>query len=159
MKLWSKSHEDTLRIGEAIAALAFPGLVVALNGDLGAGKTVLAKKGVGSGLDVPDVITSPTFVLMQLYESGRIPFVHADLYRLSDYAEALELGMEELMSSAVVLLEWPQRIPELIPEEHLWIDIVTQGTTRVLELHAHGARIQAVVQELATNALSHLLHP
>ena len=154
MKLWSNSHEDTLRIGEAIAKRAYPGLVVALNGDLGAGKTVLAK-GVGAGLDVPDVVTSPTFVLMQLYEGGRIPFVHADLYRLSDYDEALELGMDDLIETSVTLLEWPQRIPELLPEAHLWIDIEIQGASRVFELRGHGERAQSIANALSTQSLTH----
>lgn len=129
--------------------LAFPGLVIALNGDLGAGKTVFAK-GIGQGLHIADVITSPTFVLMQLYESGRIPLVHADLYRLSGMDEAIELGMDELMEASVVVLEWPERIPELLPRDHLWVDIDIRDTERVFRMRGTGPKASGLLKELKT---------
>lgn len=144
MQCRSESHEHTQRIGSILGQLAFPGLVIALNGDLGAGKTVFAK-GVGEGLHVTEVITSPTFVLMQLYESGRIPLVHADLYRLSGMDEALELGMDELMGVSVVVLEWPERIPELLPADHLWVDIDIRESTRVFRFQGSGSRVKALL--------------
>ena len=139
--VFCETHEETLRLGEQLGLCAAAGVVVALRGELGAGKTVFAK-GVGIGLGVKTIVTSPTFVLMQLYEEGRIPFLHADLYRLSGYDEAIEMGMEDFMSTSVSLLEWSERCPELLPDDHLVIDIRFRESGRDIQITSTGPQHQ-----------------
>lgn len=91
MKTYLNDAQATRDLGRQIAGLAYPGLVLALQGELGAGKTTLAQ-GVGDGLNVQDRVRSPTFIILSLYEKGRLPMVHADLYRLGDASELVELG-------------------------------------------------------------------
>ena len=122
----SRSPGDTLALGAALAAVSEPGDLVCLWGDLGAGKTVLAK-GFGAGLGVAATISSPTFVLMGEYE-GRLPLFHLDLYRLADAADALAGGLiDERQSTGVTVVEWPDRLGPTLPAERL--DIEIEGTT------------------------------
>lgn len=118
------SPQHTHALGVAIGQLAPPGAVLALQGDLGAGKTALAK-GVGEGLGVPGVVTSPTFILVAEHPGGRLPLVHADLYRLGDASELEELGLTERVDEghAVVLIEWAERFPEALPPDHLRVEL------------------------------------
>ena len=109
-----------VHLAERIALKLAVGDVVALSGDLGAGKTTFARALIrhladDSSIEVP----SPTFTLMQIYELPQFPVVHADLYRLSGPAELAELGFEDLPEGAVVLLEWPDRAPGLLPPDRL----------------------------------------
>lgn len=116
----SAGADDTLAAGEALGRLARPGLVVLLQGPLGAGKTVFAK-GVARGLGVPGwrYVTSPTFALHNVYE-GRLRLHHLDLYRLSGAAELEGLGAEEaLYGSGVCVLEWPDLFFEDLPPDRL----------------------------------------
>jgi tRNA threonylcarbamoyladenosine biosynthesis protein TsaE len=112
----TKSAEDTRELGVAIAALAAPGDVVLLAGDLGAGKTTFVQ-GFARGLDVQERVTSPTFVLMQHYR-GRLPVVHVDVYRLDHVQEVIDLGVHELLDEgAVALIEWGDVVaPALAPD-------------------------------------------
>lgn len=113
------STEETRRVGELIGQHAHAGTIVALVGDLGAGKTVLAK-GIGAGLQVPSRVVSPTFVLVQAHEGGRLPLWHADLYRLGDADEIEQIGLVELAESGgVTVVEWADRFPEVLPADHL----------------------------------------
>ena len=117
--------EGTRRLGASLAAAARPGDLVCLWGELGAGKTQLAK-GFGAGLGVAGTISSPTFILMSEYE-GRLPLFHVDLYRLADGADALAGGViDERQSAGVTLVEWPDRMGDLLPAARL--DIVIDGT-------------------------------
>lgn len=117
MRTISHSPDETLAIGASFAEKAGPGLVIALQGDLGAGKTVFAK-GFAKGLGVEDVVNSPTFTILQVYEGGRLPFYHFDMYRLGDPEELEELGYEDyFFSEGVCLIEWPEMIGDLLPEE------------------------------------------
>lgn len=127
--------ESALRaLGERLGARASPGCVAALSGTLGAGKTTLAQA-VAVGLGVSDPVVSPTFGLVHVYEGGRIPLVHADLYRLDDPGEAEGLGLEETLEGPVVgLVEWPERAPDVLPLDHLVI---------ALHIVAGGRRIEA----------------
>jgi len=135
----SKTPEDTYRFGFAIGQVAKPGTVVALSGDLGAGKTVLAK-GVGAGLGVTSIVKSPTFVILQQHEGGRLPFWHADLYRLGDESELEELGLEEAMEDGVLVVEWAERFAEALPQEAiLKVQIEHQnGDARQIQFEGHG---------------------
>jgi len=124
-RLTSTSAEATRTIGAALAAAAEPGDLVCLWGDLGAGKTQLAK-GFGAGLGVRATINSPSYVLMAEY-AGRLPLFHVDLYRLADAADALAGGLiDDRQSAGVTLVEWPDRLGAALPEPRL--DVVIDGT-------------------------------
>jgi tRNA threonylcarbamoyladenosine biosynthesis protein TsaE len=116
--------QGTRLLGASLAAAARPGDLVCLWGELGAGKTQLAK-GFGAGLGVAGTISSPTFILMSEYE-GRLPLFHVDLYRLADGADALAGGViDERQSAGVTLVEWPDRMGDLLPAARL--DVVIDG--------------------------------
>jgi tRNA threonylcarbamoyladenosine biosynthesis protein TsaE len=118
-----QAPEQTRELGRRLGAAAEPGTVIALVGDLGVGKTLLAQ-GVGAGLGVEGPVTSPTFVLMRVHEGGRLLLVHADIYRLGDEDEAEAIGLPEaLASDAVVLVEWADLLPDLLPEDHLRVEL------------------------------------
>jgi tRNA threonylcarbamoyladenosine biosynthesis protein TsaE len=122
--LHSPTPEATTDIGRALATAARAGDLICLWGDLGAGKTHLAKA-FGAGLGVTATITSPSFVLMTEYD-GRLPLFHLDLYRLADAADALAGGLiDERQASGVTLVEWPERLGPALPSERL--DVVIAG--------------------------------
>lgn len=136
--------EQTRRLGAALAELARPGDVFLLLGDLGTGKTVLAQ-GLGAGLGVHDVITSPTFALVQSYE-GRLGLHHLDVYRLEQVNEALDLGLAELLDDdAVVVVEWGDRIAPVLPQDYLEVRLGYGAgiTDRTVELVPIGSRWSA----------------
>jgi len=116
------SEEETIALGERLAAILPPGATVLLIGNLGAGKTTLAK-GIAKGLSAaePEQVSSPTFTL--IHEYGSPPAVyHVDLYRLETAREVASLGLDELFDSpAIVLIEWGERFPALMPPDHIEI--------------------------------------
>ena len=145
----SASEAETDRWGSRLAQVLEPGLVIALVGNLGAGKTRLVKA-VARELGIePAHVTSPTFVLVQEYE-GRLPLYHFDTYRLADPEAFAELGIDEYYAgSGVCFVEWADRVTNLLPPDHLRIDIETTGTeSRRFCLRAQGPRSSAVVQRL-----------
>jgi tRNA threonylcarbamoyladenosine biosynthesis protein TsaE len=143
----SHSTAETEALGARIAANLFPGAFIALYGELGAGKTALAR-GIGEGLGIADVV-SPTFTIVQEHE-GRLPLFHFDAYRLKDERELFDIGFEEyLLSGGVVLMEWPERVPDVLPEERL--DIVLKGSadeSRDILLLPYGKRYEALAQSV-----------
>ena len=111
-----KNEEDTRCIGHALAESAEAGDVIALVGELGTGKTTLAKY-IAEGLGVGEEITSPTFTVVQEYHSGRLPLYHFDVYRIGDISEMDEIGYEDCFyGDGVSLIEWSQLIEEILPE-------------------------------------------
>ena len=131
----SHSAEETIAIGRTIAALLPSAAVVLLIGNLGAGKTTLTK-GIaqGRGAAEPEDVTSPTFTLIHEY-SGQTRMYHIDLYRLDTEREVLTLGLEELYDQdALVLIEWGERFPRLIPQEHWEIRLSADEDTRWIEM-------------------------
>ena len=139
----TQGPEQTHALGVALGRAAFPGAVIALSGDLGAGKTVLAK-GLGAGLDVPTRVQSPTFVLVQAHPDGRLPLWHCDLYRIGD-GEIPNLGLDDLIGGdGVVVIEWAERFPALLPDDHLEIRLEGTGDERTIELRATGPRHAAL---------------
>jgi tRNA threonylcarbamoyladenosine biosynthesis protein TsaE len=142
LELESGSPEATRAFAAELAAVAAPGDVLCLWGDLGAGKTVFAK-GFGAGLGVRDTISSPSFVLMGEYV-GRLPLFHIDLYRLASATEALDGGLlDDRQGDGVVLIEWPDRLGDALPPERLDVRIAGGADEpRRLLVQAHGASHQ-----------------
>ena len=116
----SNSAEETSRLGERLGRLAGPGDVIALTGDLGSGKTQFARGvAAGAGVDPAVPITSPTYTLLNIYP-GRSQLYHFDLYRLEGAADVAELGFEEYLDGdGIAVVEWAERLQELLPEERL----------------------------------------
>ena len=143
------SPDETRALGRQIGVLAEPGCTVALRGELGAGKTCLAQ-GIAAGLGISGPITSPTFVLVQVYEDGRLPFYHADFYRLGDATEIESIGWEDvLLGEGVVALEWADRFPEALPAEYLSLGLgILDEDTRSLEVRAQGPNAVRLLERL-----------
>ncbi|MDI6762429.1 MAG: tRNA (adenosine(37)-N6)-threonylcarbamoyltransferase complex ATPase subunit type 1 TsaE [Thermodesulfobacteriota bacterium] len=146
----SKSPSETLRFGKQIGRLLQRGDVVALMGELGAGKTQFIKglaQGVGVGKSV--YVSSPSFTLINEY-NGEIPFYHIDLYRLEEEKEAEELGLEEYFhGEGITAIEWADRIPSLLPGEFLRVNIHYTGKqTRSIELVAKGKRYEELLNNI-----------
>lgn len=119
----SFSEENTYEIGKQLAINAKAGDIFALSGDLGVGKTVFAK-GFAEGLGITENISSPTFTFVLVYESGRMPLYHFDMYRIADPEELEEIGYEDyFFGEGVCLVEWPSRVEELLPENTVKITI------------------------------------
>ena len=140
ISLNSRDAQATRALGASLGRAAEPGDVVCLFGELGAGKTQLAK-GIAAGLDVSDTVSSPSFVLMAEYH-GRLPLFHIDLYRLADASDALAGGLiDDRQASGVTVIEWAERLGEWLPASRL--DVLIQGTDegpRRLELRPTDAR-------------------
>ncbi len=117
------NETETEKLGERIGQAAVPGMVVALIGDLGTGKTTLTKS-IARGLGVTETVTSPTFNIIREYKSGRIPLYHFDVYRIADPDEMFELGYEEYFyGDGICVVEWADIIEELLPEDAVIIHI------------------------------------
>ena len=111
------SEKETYNLGFKIGEEAIEGQVYTLTGDLGAGKTALTK-GVAKGLGIDEAISSPTFTIVQIYEEGRLPFYHFDVYRVGDVEELDEIGYEDYVyGKGVSLIEWANLIEEALPEK------------------------------------------
>ena len=119
----SFSADDTHALGVTLGQQAKPGDVCTLVGDLGVGKTVLTQ-GIAEGLGITEPINSPTFTIVQVYEDGRLPFYHFDVYRIGDIEEMDEIGYEDYFyGDGVCLVEWAGLIKELMPVNTKWITI------------------------------------
>ena len=119
----SFSETDTFELGVKIGQEAKPGDVYTLLGDLGVGKTALTK-GVARGLEITEPISSPTFTIVQVYEEGRIPFYHFDVYRIGDVEEMEEIGYEDYFyGEGVTFIEWANLIEEILPSTYRQIVI------------------------------------
>lgn len=117
------SAEETFALGKKIGERAEPGQVYSLIGDLGVGKTVFTQ-GVAAGLGIQEPVNSPTFTILQIYEAGRIPFYHFDVYRIGDVEEMEEIGYEDCFyGEGVCLIEWANLIEEILPENYIRIEI------------------------------------
>ena len=117
------SEEETFALGEKIGKEAKAGQVYTLLGDLGVGKTVFTQ-GVAKGLGITEAICSPTFTIVQVYEEGRMPFYHFDVYRIGDLEEMEEIGYEDYFyGEGISFVEWANLIEELIPDDRIQITI------------------------------------
>jgi len=109
------SPEETFEAGRQLGLMAKPGDIYTLDGDLGVGKTVFTK-GMAKGLGITEHVNSPTFTIVHVYESGRLPFYHFDVYRIGDIAEMDEIGYEDYFyGDGVCIVEWADLVSELIP--------------------------------------------
>ncbi len=141
----------TVALAARLAPLLRPGDLVALGGDLGAGKTAFARALINALPGAPEEVPSPTFTLVQLYERGDLSVWHFDLYRLERPEEIWELGLEEALAEGVSLVEWPERLGPQLPRDRLEIVLRApdpEGTRRQARLTAHGAW-RARLKELA----------
>lgn len=110
------SADETFALGKRIGEQAQPGQIYTLNGDLGVGKTVFTQ-GFAKGLGIDEPVNSPTFTILQIYEEGRLPLYHFDVYRIGDPEEMDEIGYEDcFFGEGVCLIEWAEQIEELLPE-------------------------------------------
>ena len=134
-----KDTEATSALGAELALMAKAGSLICLHGDLGAGKTTLARSFIqalaGEEIEVP----SPTFTLVQTYDTTRVPVAHVDLYRVTSAAELDELGLDELSLTHQVIVEWPERLAKDLPADRLDIRLETQGKAREARMTGHGA--------------------
>ena len=109
--------EETFELGRSLGEQAKPGDIYTLNGDLGVGKTVFSQ-GLAKGLGIAEPISSPTFTIVQVYEEGRLPFYHFDVYRIGDAEEMEEIGYQDYFyGNGVCLIEWADLIREILPEK------------------------------------------
>ena len=119
----SFSAEDTLELGKQMGKNAVPGEVYTLIGDLGVGKTVFTQ-GIAEGLEITESICSPTFTIVQVYEEGRMPFYHFDVYRIGDIEEMDEIGYEDYFyGEGLCMIEWANLIEEILPSKRKEITI------------------------------------
>ena len=119
----TRSDQETFSLGEQLGRVAKPGQVFTLIGDLGVGKTVFTQ-GFAKGLGVTDYVNSPTFTILQVYEDGRLPLYHFDVYCIADPEEMEEIGFEEYVySDGVSLIEWANLIEEILPADRFEVEI------------------------------------
>ena len=123
MEKISNSPEETYALGKLLGGQAKPGQVYCLDGDLGVGKTIFTQ-GFAAGLGIDEPVNSPTFTIVQQYDSGRLPLYHFDVYRIGDVSEMDEIGYEDCFyGEGVCLNEWSQLNPEILPDEVIRIRI------------------------------------
>ena len=123
MIIETRSPEETFALGEKIGRQARKGQVYTLTGDLGTGKTVFTQ-GVAAGLGIREPVNSPTFTIVQVYEEGRLPFYHFDVYRIGDIEEMEEIGYDDyFFGEGICLIEWAELIEEILPENRISITI------------------------------------
>ena len=145
-KITSLNVEETQRIAAALAKVVVPGTVIALEGDLGAGKTHFTQ-GLARGLGVGEAVTSPTFNVMSVYDQGRLPLYHFDLYRLEDALELEDIAFYDYVEDdGVSCIEWAAKFPEEIPAQALWISITTrEDNVRSIEVRTASGETQVLI--------------
>jgi tRNA threonylcarbamoyladenosine biosynthesis protein TsaE len=139
--LITKSAEETVELGKKIGAFLLPNDVIALTGQLGAGKTTLIQ-GIAAGIGVKDYVTSPTFIIINEY-NGRLPLYHIDLYRLDEGLQIADLGIEEYFArGGVCVIEWAERLKGLLPSgaEQIELEIVSESERKFFLSPALSAR-------------------
>lgn len=147
MDVFSRSPEQTRRIGMRLGGALRAGDVLCLQGDLGAGKTTFVQ-GIAHGWGSLDSVSSPTFIIVNVYRRGdEARLFHMDAYRLDSTPEAEELDLDSMLSQGPLLIEWPERMDGLIPPEHLWISLepVAQEE-REMRFRASGSRYEELLE-------------
>lgn len=140
-------EEKTREIGTKLGELLFPGAVICLIGDLGAGKTTMTQS-LAKSLGVDDYITSPTFTIVNEYE-GRMPLYHFDVYRIGCSEEMYDIGFDEYIDSdGVCIIEWANIIEDILPDEYLHIELKYKDMSREMILNPVGEKYEKIVEEL-----------
>lgn len=149
MDFFSRSPEQTRRIGRRLGGALQVGDVICLQGDLGAGKTTFVQ-GVAQGWGSLDPVSSPTFILVNVYRRGdaaHLFLFHMDAYRLDSAPEAEELDLEAMLAQGPLLIEWPERIDGLVPDERLWIRLEhVDEEEREMNFQATGKRYDDLLE-------------
>lgn len=141
-----KSREETIQLGEKLGRLAFPNMLITMNGDLGAGKTTMTK-GIAKGMEIDAIINSPTFTIMKIHE-GKYTLYHLDVYRITNSSDDFELE-EYFENDGVCVIEWAEQIMDLIPENRLDIIIKDLGDEeRQIEIVSNGKSYDEVLNQL-----------
>jgi tRNA threonylcarbamoyladenosine biosynthesis protein TsaE len=138
------SEKDTVALGAALAVDARRGDVIALRGPLGAGKTTLARGFIQKIVGTAEEVVSPTFTLVQVYDTADVPIWHFDLYRLDNPEDAWELGFEEALATGISVIEWPERLGALLPAARLDVVLSSKGDKRQAELSGWTDRLAAL---------------
>lgn len=151
----SGSAQETIELGSRIGSALQGGDIVALYGDLGAGKTTITRGiAIGLGCERPSDVNSPTFVLMQHYTCARVVINHIDAYRLESGRDLIEVGVDDLFApSRVTLIEWPERAPDLLAGPHFELRLESRGGDRreirvAISNHLDNSRLQRVAEAL-----------
>ncbi|GAB4415317.1 MAG: tRNA (adenosine(37)-N6)-threonylcarbamoyltransferase complex ATPase subunit type 1 TsaE [Anaerolineales bacterium] len=149
LEFFSRSPDQTRRVGMRIGSLLQPGDLVCLQGDLGAGKTTLTQ-GLAQGWGSLDAVSSPTFIIVNTYrraDSGHL--FHMDAYRLDSTPEAAELDLDEMLAQGALIIEWPERIEGILPPDRLWLSLeyVAEEHRRML-VKASGERFERILADL-----------
>jgi tRNA threonylcarbamoyladenosine biosynthesis protein TsaE len=148
LDFFTRSPEQTRRMGSRLGALLQTGDILCLSGDLGAGKTTLVQ-GIASGWGSLDNVSSPTFVLVNEYRrpDGRCLY-HLDAYRLANWLEAEDLDLERMQESGPLVIEWPERIKEVLSPERMWVSLRwIADEQRGIIITVNGPRYEALLQE------------
>ena len=143
------NRDATIALGKKIGQQLVAGDVLVLDGDLGAGKTTFTK-GLAAGLEIPDIIKSPTFTIIHEYQDGRLPLYHMDAYRLEN-GGAEDLGLEEYFDGdGVSVVEWAEFVEDELPTDFLAIHFKRTGddNTRILEFEPHGQHFDQIVKSV-----------
>lgn len=150
ISLQLSSQDETARLARALAPLVAGGDVILLEGSIGAGKSFFARALISALLIEPEDIPSPTFTLVQTYDAAEFEIWHCDLYRLTSPFEAQELGLEEAFETALCLVEWPDRLGDLTPQDALVLTLELTDTlqARRATLHATTPRWCAILESL-----------
>lgn len=145
----SRAPEQTRRVGFRLGSMLKPGDVLALHGDLGAGKTTFVQ-GIAQGWGATDEVSSPTFVLVNVYRRPDGALLHhMDAYRIQSALEAEDLDLDEMIRSGALLVEWAERIQSALPQEHLEVQLAyVNDEQRSLAFYPHGKRYEALAGEL-----------
>jgi tRNA threonylcarbamoyladenosine biosynthesis protein TsaE len=145
----SVSPLQTREVGRKLGALLRPGDLVCLQGDLGAGKTTLTQ-GIAQGWGSADAVASPTFVMVNFYRApDGTPLYHMDAYRIESLPEAAQFGIDDMLAEGALIVEWPERIDGVLPEERLWLSLTYRSEDeRHIEIRAVGGRYETLAQQL-----------
>jgi tRNA threonylcarbamoyladenosine biosynthesis protein TsaE len=147
MDFFSRSPEQTRHLGMRLGGALQAGDVICLQGDLGAGKTTFVQ-GIAEGWGSVDSVSSPTFIIVNQYrDAGERQLFHMDAYRLDSAPEAEELDLEEMLARGPLLIEWPERMKQLIPPEHLWVELeYMNDEEREMKFKSHGKRYDNLLE-------------
>lgn len=143
--MYTKNEDELVAFGEKLGTLLEKNDVLILTGELGAGKTTFTK-GLAKGLDIDQMIKSPTYTIVREYE-GRLPLYHLDVYRIEGDADSIDLD-EFLFGSGVTVIEWGHLLGEALPADYLGLEILKDGEGREVVFHAHGQRATELLKRL-----------